>query len=104
VPSTPENDITPLRKPSEKNLFHSSDTLMKETIENQNPIYSSLYPVYPEDYTNLSRISVESVKGSEIAPMYFPTDINDKKSLASSYSKKKDSKIYRCREKNFYRK
>ncbi|KAL6628023.1 hypothetical protein U3516DRAFT_537047 [Neocallimastix sp. 'constans'] len=96
LPSMPESNITLNRKSLETQLYNSiTDTTMDETMDNHDSIhiskslYTSSYPAYPDDYTNLSRLSVESVKGSEITPIYYQEDLDEGKSVTSSYSKKK---------------
>ncbi|ORX85908.1 hypothetical protein BCR32DRAFT_241418 [Anaeromyces robustus] len=75
---TDDNDITPRRKSVKKNLFNSTsstigkETIIEDTVNSERPLFSN----YPDEYTNFSRLSVESVKGSEITPMYYKYGFN----------------------------
>jgi len=95
LPSINNNEIAE-RQSLKQQLYNLTNNVNQDHGEshdqsNEN-IYSS-YPLSPENCQNLSRLSIESVKGSEVTSLFF--DANNEKedkrrSKAISFSKNKD--------------
>ncbi|OUM59585.1 hypothetical protein PIROE2DRAFT_14831 [Piromyces sp. E2] len=98
-PSMMNDNEIPHRQSFKQHLYNSLNSIKnmtKEMIEGHDPMESSVhssYPAYPEECVNLSRLSVESVKGSIASQVLYDSNNDGKSSPESSFSKKEEEKF-----------